>query len=448
MAFLTTDEKSAFRRFFLLAPPILLNFPGLLLGTYLAIYATDVLLVAPAALGTILLLTRIFDGITDPIVAVWSDRRRGLRRVPIILAGALFLPAIAFLWLPPESLSGLSLLLWIAAFYILFEVGQTMRSIPTYSLGLEVARTSRQRIFVKLVFGVCSFVAYIGSLFLMQYLTDHENPREAITPIIIGFTAAHFVVYMGVVMLLKELPQQQRSEERPIVVMFKEVLANRYHRQFLGIQTAEVVAMACIGFAVPYVMKYVLDRPDLTMYVFLTNGVAATLAAFVWWRLVPRLGVRKCWLIGQYCWVAVLAGWLLVPVLGVWFFLFLAFLSGIGGAGGNCVSYAMLGDIADFDAQESGRQRQGIYITIYGLVSRIALAIVAFVLGWILQLSGFEPNVEQDRGFFVGITLIVSVLPLIGIFWSIRLLHRYRLYEEQGIEDGRGWSAKMSVASA
>ncbi|MXO86446.1 hypothetical protein GRI38_10460 [Altererythrobacter aurantiacus] len=448
MKIVTTDETKAYQRYFLLAPPILANVPVALLASYFAIYATDVLLVAPAAVGTILLVARLFDGITDPIIGVWSDRRSAPRRVPVMMAGVLISPSLAFLWLPPQSLSGTLLFVWITAFYLLFELGQTLRAVPLSALGLEVARDPRQRVFVQVIFRIFGFANYLVSLWLMQYLTEHEAPRAAITPFIIAFTAAYLVVFMTALIYVKELPQPQRTEERPILRMMKEVLGNRYHRQFLGIQTAEVVAFACIGFAVPYVTRYVLDRPDMTMFVFLTNAVTALIASFGWWRIVPRLGVRISWLIGQYFWAAVLAGWILVPTLGIWFFMFLAFLSGIGGAAGNCVSYAMLGDIADYDARESGRQRQGIYVTIYGLVSKLALAMTAFVLGWILQLSGYQPNTEQGQGFLLGITLIVSIIPLLGIGWSISLLHRYRLYEDESIEDGRATPPNLAHDTA
>lgn len=438
MGIVTTDRDKAFRRLFVVAPSALFNLPVALLASYFAIYATDVLLVAPAAVGTIVLIARIFDGITDPIIGVLSDRRRSPRRVPLIAIGVLLSPVVAFLWLPPQTLSGFWLIAWLTVAYVLFELSQTLRSVPLSALGLETADTAKRRILVQVIFRPIGFAVYLMSLWVMQYLTDHPSPRDAIEPIVIGFSVAYAVVYSISLLFLKERPIEHRSEERPILGMMREVLGNRYHRQFLGIQTAEVVAFACIGFAVPYVTKYVLDRPDMTMHVFLTNAVVALIASFAWWRIVPRLGVRRSWLVGQYVWVAVLAGWVLVPVLGIWFFLFLAFLSGIATAAGNCVSYAMLGDIADYDARESGRQRQGIYVTVYGLVSKIALAATAFGLGWILQLSGYAPNEVQGDGFYIGITLIVSVLPLIGIALSIRLLHRYRIYEELRIDDATG----------
>ena len=436
MQFVTQDETSAFRRYFLLGPSILFNVPVALLASYFAIYATDELLVAPAAVGTILLVARLFDAVTDPVIGVLSDRRGSPRRIPLMIAGVFMLPALALLWLPPQSLSGTWLFVWLTAAYILFELGQTLRSVPSQALALEIAGNAKRRVLVKVIFRIFSFAAYLLSLWFMQLLTDHENPRAALQPIVIGFIAAYMVTSLAALYFVREVPQRQRTEERPVLGMLKEVLSNRYHRQFLGIQMAEVIAFTCIGFAVPYVTRYVLDRPDMTMYVFLTNAVTALLASFIWWRIVPKLGVRKCWLIGQYFWAAVLLGWILVPTLGIWFFIFLAFLSGIGGAAGNCVGFAMLGDIADYDARESGRQRQGIYVTIYGLVSKIAVAATGFVLGWVLQLSGYEPNAEQGRSFFIGISLIISVLPLIGIGLSIRFLHRYRLYEDEQINDG------------
>ena len=62
-----------------------------LLGLYVMKYSTDVLLIAPAIMGTIFGLSRIWDAITDPLVGYLSDKTRlnfGRRR-SWILVGAI-----------------------------------------------------------------------------------------------------------------------------------------------------------------------------------------------------------------------------------------------------------------------------------------------------------------------------------------------------------------------
>ena len=448
MSVVVADEKLAFRRLFLLAPPMLFQLPALLLATYFAIYATDVLLVAPAVVGTIVMVARIFDAVTDPLIGMWSDRRGSPRRQPLILYGALLFPALIGLWLVPRGLDGFALAAWLLGFYLLFELGQTLRSVSISALALEVASTSKKRVLTQVVFRTFGMAAYIISLAVMQHLTDHDDPRSALVPIVLASTALLTISYLLAARYLKELPRPHRTEERSYATMLKEVLANRYHRHFILIQMAEGFAFACIGFAVPYVMRYVLDAPELTTWVFLATAITTVVASFAWWRIVPRLGTRRTWLVGQCFWLAVLVCWPLVPYLGVPFFLLLAVVAGIGNGAGKCVGFAMLGDIADYDARESGRQRQGIYVTVYGLVNKIMLALAAFGLGWGMQLAGYVPNEEQGTGFLVAMTLMISVVPGIAMLGSIRLLHRYTLYEDHDIPDGREPRESLTLQTA
>jgi GPH family glycoside/pentoside/hexuronide:cation symporter len=47
-----------------------------LFGVYLMKFSTDVLLIAPAAMGTLIAASRIWDGFSDPMVGYLSDRTR------------------------------------------------------------------------------------------------------------------------------------------------------------------------------------------------------------------------------------------------------------------------------------------------------------------------------------------------------------------------------------
>ncbi len=438
MSVIVEDEDLAFSRLLWFT---LSAIPGWMLAgmllRYFPIFATDVLLLAPALLGTVLLVARLFDGVTDPLVAWLGDRRPQPRRRPYFLWGTLGIFAFAGLWLVPEALGGLALAAWLLAFFLLWETGQTFRGVSIGALGFEVAKTARRRTMFMVVSGIAALVGNVIGIFAMQYLLDHPDPRSAIPMVVIPMVAAFFLSAVLLGWRLREVPMIQRTEERPPIHMFREVLSNPYHRQYIGIQMAETFAFVSVGFSVPFIMQYLLGRPDLTMYIFLTNLVVGVLAAFAWWQVIGRIGTRRTWLAGQWVWVLTLGMWPLVLVYGLPAFFALAFLSGIANSAGNCVGYAMLGDIADYDARMSGRQRQGVYSTIYGLIAKVAAALTAFLLGWMLQFAGYVPNQEQGSGFTVAITLAISVLPVLCIFASIRLLSRYQLYEDEGIDDGR-----------
>jgi len=70
-------------------PRIAFGIMGTLFVVYFMKFATDVLLIAPAIIGTILAVGRLWDGITDPIIGYLSDRTRspiGRRRLWLFCA--------------------------------------------------------------------------------------------------------------------------------------------------------------------------------------------------------------------------------------------------------------------------------------------------------------------------------------------------------------------------
>ena len=81
-------------------------------------FATEVLHVAPVAIGAILLGARVWDAVSDPIVGNLSDRTRSRfgRRRPWLVASVLPIAVgIAMIWSPPAALEGSALTAWMAA---------------------------------------------------------------------------------------------------------------------------------------------------------------------------------------------------------------------------------------------------------------------------------------------------------------------------------------------
>lgn len=444
----SVDEDRAYRRLlgFIVASQPVAALLGGLYASYFMIYATDVLLVAPVVMGTLIALARIYDGASDLAVGSLGDRLRSRhgRRRPFIMAGSLFLLAAIGLWLPPSGLGGMGLVLFLAVMLLLLETGRSMVNVSIGALGVEVARTPQRRTFTNALAGFAGLAGTIGALMLMQHLIDSGDPRSAGAGLFVALPLVVSATFLVAATMLREVKLPQSGEERPVLPMLREVLAVGYHRQLLGVQMAEVFAYTSIGFAAPYVMRYVLGAEGQTSLVLIAFFVAWHLSPFGWLQLVPRMGMKRVWEVGQWLWLATFASVPLLFVFGVPAFIFSAMLGGIA-TGASTVSYAMLGDLADYDAKVSGRQRQGIYMTIYLLVGKIAAAVVAFLLGVMLQVSGFVPNAEQGATAIAAMMAATTVLPAAAMAAGLWLLSRYRFYEEEGFADGRRRQASAVV---
>ncbi len=183
-------------------------------------------------------------------------------------------------------------------------------------------------------------------------------------------------------------------------------------------------------------MQYVVERPELTILIFLTYFVLQYLTPMLWYRLIPRFGLVKVWLYGQYLWFLAFLLFPLVLIFGLPAFWLMAALGGIASAAGICAGRAVLGDIVDYDAHRSKRQRQGIYTTTFLLAGKIVSAAAVFALGWLLELSGYVPGANQNTAVIAAISLSVSALPLIAVTCSILILRRYDFYTTTEKSDG------------
>jgi Na+/melibiose symporter-like transporter len=436
----TNDGALAYRRYLIYvgftAGPIAML--GALQLNYFTLYATDELLIAPAVVGTIFAIARIYDGVTDLLIGWWSDQREGRsgRRRPLLIISAGSFIVLPLLWLPPISLDGIALIAFFAVALLAFETFSTLYNVPFISMGIEVARTPKKRAFAIVVDRAVGIVGLVGGLALMQFLINSDDARATLPPFILGLAVILFLTTIGFGLALRELPLKQEGDERTPFRLLREMWSIRYYRQFMAVVCAETFCYASIGFGAVYVMQYVVERPELTILIFLTYFVLQYLTPMLWYRLIPRFGLVKVWLYGQYLWFLAFLLFPLVLIFGLPAFWLMAALGGIASAAGICAGRAVLGDIVDYDAHRSKRQRQGIYTTTFLLAGKIVSAAAVFALGWLLELSGYVPGANQNTAVIAAISLSVSALPLIAVTCSILILRRYDFYTTTEKSDG------------
>ena len=434
------DPAKVYRRAlgFYAATTIPATFMGVLFANYFLVYATDVLLMAPALVGTLIAIARVYDGVSDIAIATWSDRatfKSGRRRPFIIAAGILYL-FMVMLWLQPDGLSAAEQTLWLLFALIIYQTAATCRHIPLRAIGIEAGDAPAKRTWFLLAIALLTMPFIVYANFLGQQIINAPDPQAAITPWAIGSA----VLFCGLTILgypfLKELPANHRTVERNVLTMMKEVLGVGYHRKLIAVQIAEAFAFTSLAFSVTYVMIYVLDEPTRIAVIFVAYMVVQRISGLGWLWLIRRIGMKQVWINGLYIWLVVFALVPFILVAGLPLYITLAVLAGIAGGAAH-VNYAMLGDVADYDAKHSGRQRQGIYMTIYNLVSNAGGAATAFILGWLLQFAGYVPNAEQGDMTIAAIIACSSVIPFIGVVIGVRILKSYDLYEREGVSDGR-----------
>ena len=206
----------------------------LLVNLYIMKFSTDILLIAPAVMGAIFSISRIWDAISDPLAGYLSDRttfRFGRRRTWILVS---FIP-IAFGFLavfsPPISLEGQALDTWMMFAILGFYSAMTLFLVPHMALGAELSDDYHER--TKL-FGVRHIGFTLGSILAlvsMSVLINEEvnpegNVRELASNLALLSVLVMSVFIIFSVSKLKERPDYQNRVNKNPFKAFRDVWKN------------------------------------------------------------------------------------------------------------------------------------------------------------------------------------------------------------------------------
>jgi GPH family glycoside/pentoside/hexuronide:cation symporter len=260
-------------------------------------FATDVLHASAAAVGMVLLLSKVWDGISDPVAGYLSDRthtRLG-RRKPWLLGAALPLAVFSvMLWTPPAGLEGAGLIAWISVAVFGFYTAYTGFEVPHLSLGAELTTDTKER---NRIYGARQLIKSVGLVLafgLGVKLLDSPDARANAGPLAL---AAGALTALSLWASVRKLPAERteyagRGAQNPFRAI-RDVWSNRLARIVLLVYFIESLGMGGIGVLTLYVIEYVLEIPG-TAHWFLLVYVGATVCAIpIWVRLGRRFEKRR-----------------------------------------------------------------------------------------------------------------------------------------------------------
>ena len=384
---------------------------------FLLKYGTDVLLVAPAAMGAIFMAGRVWDAVTDPLAGYWSDRTRTRwgRRRPWMLASAI--PAgLAFvmMWAPPRELGSAEMVAWMAAAVLLFYTAMTGLLVPHTSLGAELTTNYHDRTRIFGVRQIAWYLGVFGALGSMQAITSVSgDPRGLAAGL--GWAGALFLV-LTIVVAVRGLGEREefqgRGGRRPYRA-FADVLRNPHARLLLGVFLIESMGGATVGVLTIYMSEYVLGTPRLTTVYIGSYMLCAAGSVPLWIALSRRTGKKQLWF-GSMVVTSVGFGSTFLLGEGDWLpLVVIAAVLGLAAGCGNIVGPSIQADIIDWDEHRTGERKEGAYFAAWNFCLKLATGLTLGITGFALQAAGFRPNEAQDPDALLAIRGLYALFPLV-----------------------------------
>lgn len=416
---------------------------GLTTGVLWMPYFNIGLGMSPAVLGMLLMLFRLWDAVSDPVMGTISDntRTRWGRRRPYIAAGAL-LTAVTYLliWRLPTAFEGESRTIVLTILGLLFFTSFTIWSVPFYSLQMELTPNYDERTRLSAWASVMSKLVYLAGGWVMAFATSSLflDPATGETDLVRGIRVtsliiAGLIVVMGLTsaILLRERYYTSLAasmHKTRLWQSLKESARCKPMWQLVGISFFLITGAAINNTLGQYASIYILYQGDLSAASVL-NGWRATgvmvigLAGIpLWTWLSERLDKKTI--------VAIMLGGTVCGHLLNIIFLnpdrpYLWLISSIFEAGAMGAVFlflpSMKADVADYDEVSTFTRREGSLNAFFSWFVKIAWTVGAGLGGLVLQMTGFDavlgdqsPEIlERMKWLYIGMPLLL---------WSTTLL--------------------------
>ncbi len=411
-------------------------------------YAAVSLGASTAAVGTVFLVAKLWDAVSDPLIGNASDRtthRLGRRR-PWLLASAPLLALFSMMaWMPPESLEGSAQIAWIAVSVVGFYTAYTMFDIPHMALGSEISLDAIGR---NRIFGVRQIMRVLGMLIAATggvYLVEQGRSTAALMAVAIAVITIA-MIFFGVSFLPKERPEfMGRGGENPIRAL-RDVAGNPHARLFLFVIFIDAIGTGGIGAMTPFVIHYVVGMKELTPILLGLNMLATLAGVPLWLRLDRYFEKRRLIL---YAMFGSMIGYGLTLFVGEgdWHIIAISsVLAGLASSCSNTLGYTLKSEIIDCDELDTGERKEGAYFAGWSFVSKFGAGIMIGAVGWALEWSGFDGSV-QEQSDLAKRTMIILMggFPLVCYFIGAIVFSRFSLTEAQHAQVRQELDARMDA---
>lgn len=415
-----------------------------LFSMFLMIYYTDVVEISPESVGTMFLLTRLWDGLNDPIMGIISDRTstsKGKFR-PYLLWVAIPFAVIGILTFSTPDFGPSGKLLYAYLTYTLMMMVYTAINVPYSSLMGVMTSNPKERT------SLASFRfigAYSGGIFMtatVPYLLDFFRNSGSDDAQSYQYTVGIYAIIAAFFFIMTYKWTKERvkplTDKSSIKRDIKDLAKNGQWFIMLGAGVSVLIFNSLRDGSIMYYFKYFVQDQNLPFFGEVKWDKLAG-AYMTVWLVTNLLGVllakpasakfgKKNTFIGAMTIASVFSFvfyWVDPNAIGFIFGLniFIGLSAGIV----LPLIWSMYADIADYSEWKTGRRATGLVFSSSSMSQKMGWTLGGAITGWLLYAYGFEANADQTVESLKGIRLLISIYPAIGALISALVLLIYKL---------------------
>lgn len=448
---------------------------GVVVSFYYLIFLTDVVRISPALAGTVILISKVYDAITDPFEGVLSDRTRTRlgRRRPYLLAGIplIFLSFMA-LFYPYSTSNETARFALVIVSYLFFSTVVSIVMLNYNALQSEITLDYDERTSLSTVRIFFSTLASIAAALLpLEIVKQFNDVRQGYVVMGLGLGIFFALPFIFTFLAVRERADFQKPPEKfDWRAAFLEPFRVKTFVYALLMYLFAFVAVDTVSNIVVFFMKYYLLRGDEANYVAGTLLVFQVISLPFYAWLSKRTSKRTGFITGATIWmVTMFFSFFITPGQPALLVFLFAGVVGLGTGGVIVMMYAIFPDIPDVDELVSGERREGMYSSLVTLIRKMSSAVAIFFVGLAIDNAGYVAPVEtivngatqlveqpQSEAFILVLRLIFAILPVVLLLISIFFARRYpltpdvheRLNRVLSVQRGHGTETGETQAAA
>lgn len=420
-----------------------------LFGSYLMIFYTDVFGLPAAVVGTMFLITRVWDSAFDPIVGVIADRtqsRWGKFR-PYLLYLAVPFALVGVLTFTTPDLSFTSKLIYAYITYSLMMMVYSAINVPYASLLGVMSPEPKERNTLstyRMTFAyIGSFIALLLFIPMVNFFSAGHSEQHGwmMSVVVIGVICA--ILFYGCFALTRERVKPINEKHNPLKNDLKDLLRNRPWWILLGAGVAALVFNSIRDGATVYYFKYFIveeEHAAVSLFgvsfvlsgLYLAVGQAANIIGVILAAPISNRIGKKATYMGAMVlatFFSIFFYWLGKGDLTL-IFVFQILISICAGSIFPLL-WSMYADCADYSELTTGNRATGLIFSSSSMSQKFGWAIGSALTGWLLAYFGFQANAVQSAETIHGIKMFLSFLPAVGTVLSIVFISLYPLSEKR-----------------
>lgn len=404
------------------------NFSWMFVGNFLMIFYTDVFGINMSAVATLMLFSRFWDAINDPIIGGLSDKthtRWGRYRPWLLFAAPLTaLVLILTFWAHPDW-SQTHKIIYMAVTYCILVLGYTCVNIPYGTLCGAMTQNMTERAQINTSRSVSAMIAIgiinIITIPLIEWL-GNGNARQGYLLIAILYGTIFAVCHIFCFAKTKEVVEVPVAQKIPLRLQLQAVAKNKPYLLALLGQVLFGFILYGRNADLLYYFTYVENDAVLFTYYSMAIIIPSIIGAACFPK-VFQLTSNKGWAASVFAFgtgITIIALFFFSPVTSpIPFYLFAA-LSQFFFSGFNTAIYAIIPDCVEYGEWRTGIRNDGFQYAFISLGNKIGMALGTALLALSLGWAGYEANTTQNEAVVAIMRHSFSTIP--GILWVVTAL--------------------------